>query len=113
LIQAYSRLNVYAQPREVVLADFENSNRIPQYAHVSAFCGYSNAVQFATKAKDQEQFFGPGASVTFRKQLLKKNNVHFVLLTAEEQKKLNSLTEDTFLKQIFSNDAATIYAVTW
>jgi len=111
LAEAYSRLNLYARPRDVVFADFDNSNRIPQYAQVSAFCGYSNAVQFAAKVQEQEQFLRPDASQEFRKDLLKKNNVRFVFLTAEEQKNLASFTTEPFLKEVFSNDAAAIYAL--
>lgn len=111
MVEAYSRLNTYAQPREVVFADFDNSNHIPQYAPVSIFCGYSNAVRFAAKEEEQEHFFEPGASMEFRKQLLEQNNVRFVLLTADEQKLLNSFTREPSLKEVFSNDAAAIYAV--
>src|SRR5439155_759219 len=80
LLDAYSWLNSHSQSRDLVLADFDNSNQIPQYARTSVFCGYINAVRFADKLKALQRFLEPETSNEFREQLIQQNVIQFVLL---------------------------------
>src|SRR5712692_5463896 len=58
LLAAYQWLHEHSQPREVVLASFENSNRIPRSAHNTVFCGYAfTTVRYEGKAALVDQFF--------------------------------------------------------
>ncbi len=110
LVEAYTWLDSHSQPDELVLADFDNSNRIPQYTHNRVFCGYSNTVRFAQKTEAVDLFFTSGTSNVVRDALLQQNAIRYVLLTQEEATQLTVLGSDLFLNRVFSNNAAVIYA---
>ena len=112
LLEAYSWLNVHSRANDVILADFDNSNHIPQYAHDNVFCGYDNAVHFDDKVKAIQQFLDPKTSNEFREHLIQQNAIQFVLLTAAEERELGVLGEAPFLKEAFRNNAAVIFSVT-
>jgi len=112
LLDAYSWLDSHSQSRDLVLADFDNSNQIPQYARTSVFCGYINAVRFADKLKALQRFLEPETSNEFREQLIQQNVIQFVLLTAAEEREIAALGEAPFLKEVFRNNAAVIFSVT-
>jgi len=112
LLEAYSWLNVHSRANDVILADFDNSNHIPQYAHDNVFCGYDNAVHFDDKVKALQQFLDPKTSNEFREHLIQQNAIQFVLLTAAEARELGVLGEAPFLKEAFRNNAAVIFSVT-
>jgi hypothetical protein len=111
LVEAYTWLDNHSQPDELVLADFDNSNRIPQYGHNRVFCGYSNTVRFAEKTEAVDLFFVPGTSNVVREGLLRQNAIRYVLLNQEEARQLTVLRNAPFVNQVFANDAAVIYAV--
>jgi len=112
LLGAYSWLNGHSHADDVVLADFEISNHIPQYTHNIVFCGYDNAVHFDDKLKALQQFLDPRTSNEFRERLIQQNAIHFVLLTAAEERELPAIGEAPFLKEVFRNHAAVVYSVT-
>ena len=111
LLEGYSWLDKHAPTDAVVLADFDNSNQIPQYTHNRVFCGYLNAVEFDEKSKEQERFLGPDAPNGFRAQLISQNDIQFVLLTASEEQELKPLSGVLFTRQVFRNNAAVIFQV--
>jgi hypothetical protein len=111
LLEAYSWLNGHSQVDELVLADFENSNHIPQYAHNNVYCGYINAVRFGEKAKALDQFFAPETSNDFRDQLIGRNTIRVVLLTPTEEQSLAAFARSPRLKEVFRNNTAAIYWV--
>ena len=106
------RLNGHSRADAVVLADFEISNHIPQYTHNIVFCAYDNAVHFDDKLKALQQFLDPKTSNEFRERLIQQNAIHFVLLTAAEERELPAVGEAPFLKEVFRNHAAVVYSVT-
>ena len=108
---AYSWLNAHSQPWEVVLADFETSNEIPAHTRSSVFCGYLNTVRLDQKLKEQRQFFDPAVTNGYREDLIRVNAIHFVLLTAAEDRSLAEAGAAGFLTEVFRNDAAVIFAV--
>jgi hypothetical protein len=112
LLDSYAWLNAHSRTDDVVLADFENSNHIPQYTHNVVFCGYDNAVQFGDKLRDLQQFFDPKTAPEFRKRLIQQNAVQFVLLTAAEERETAAIGEVPFLREVFRNNAAVIFSVT-
>jgi hypothetical protein len=65
MLEAYDWLNKHSQSGEVILADYSNSNRMPQYTHYTAFCGYSNTVKFAEKQRVIGLFLDPATSNEF------------------------------------------------
>jgi hypothetical protein len=97
-------------PNEVVLANFETSNQLPQYAHDVVFCGYVNAVRFGDKLSEQQEFLNPATSNEFRAQMIPQNAIQFVMLTAGEAHDL-SLGQAPFLREVFRNRAAVVFLV--
>ena len=56
-LDAFSRLDHNSRPNDLILADYEISNHLPQYTHDAVFCGYGNTVRYAEKSKAQLAFF--------------------------------------------------------
>jgi hypothetical protein len=108
LVEAYSWINSHSASSDLVLADYENSNHIPQYSHNNVFCGYANAVNFPEKLKAMDQFFSPGVSNSFRQELVSRNAVHFLFVTMAEQQSLG-LSNAPFLREVFRNRRAVIF----
>jgi hypothetical protein len=111
LVDAYSWLNTHSAFEDIVLADFDNSNQIPQYTHNVVFCGYINAVNFNQKFETLQQFLKPGASSQFRQLLLRQYGVRFLLLTTTEAHDFAQLEHATVVKEVFRNDAAVVFTV--
>lgn len=111
LLEAFSWLNAHSHTDDVIFADFEIANLIPQYTHDNVFCGYANAVHLDDKLRAIQQFLHPHTSNTFREQLLQQNAIQFVLLTATEERELAVLGEAPFLKEVFRNNATVIFSV--
>lgn len=109
LLEAYLWLDRHSRSNELVLADFDNSNRIPQYTHNRVFCGYINTVRFNEKEEAVDQFFRPNTSNTFREDLLQQNDIRYVLISREEARQLTLLGNAPFIKEVFRNDAVVIY----
>ena len=112
LLSSFEWLDHDSNPRDVVLADFVNSNLLPQYSHISVFCGFYNIDRFVDKATAQILFFEPGTSSEFRQNLVQQDRVRFVLVTTEEEQQLGTILDAPFLKEVFRNEAAVIYATT-
>ena len=108
----YSWLDQHSQKNDVVLADLDIANEIPQYTRDVVFCGYGNAVDFARKTRQLKQFLDPATGNAFRQDLIRQYGIRFVLLTTTEEHAAPTLAEATFVKEIFRNSAAVIYAVT-
>jgi len=109
LVNSFRWLDAHSRRDDVILADFENSNLIPQYTHSVVFCGYINAVNFDEKLKQIREFLSPASSDNFRISLLHRYNIRFVLLTADER---GQLPEITNLTEVYRNRAAVVLAVT-
>ncbi len=112
LLEAFSWLNAHSRTDDVIFADFDIANLIPQYTHDNVFCGYDNAVHFDDKFRAIQQFLGPQTSDEFRERLIQQNAIQFVLLTVTEERELAALGEAPFLKEVFRNNAAFIFLVT-
>jgi hypothetical protein len=112
LLQAFAWLNANSLPNEVVLANFETSNQLPQYAHNIVFCGYVNAVRFGDKFREQQEFLNQATSNEFRAQMIRQNAIQFVMLTAGEAHDLVSLRQAPFLREVFRNRTAVVFRVT-
>lgn len=110
-IEAYSWLENHSQKGDIVLADFEHSNEIPQYTGDIVYCGYYNAVHFLEKYRILQQFFQPVATTQFRQQVIHENGVGFVLLTTEEEQSAPAISSGGDLKEIFRNDSIVIFRV--
>jgi hypothetical protein len=113
MLEAFDWLNKHSQSGEVVLADFLTSNRMPQYTHNTAFCGYSNTVKFSEKQRMVDLFLDPATSNEVRRDITQQNGIHYVLLTADEDHQLlETVREAPFLQEVFRNGAAVVYTVT-
>jgi hypothetical protein len=113
LLEAYSWLDKHSAAGDVVLADFGNSNMLPQYAHNPVFCGYPNAVRFAEKEKALGLFFSSKTKNVYRQELLRQSSVYFLLLTATEQQQLFEFLHSSSVREIFSNDSVAIFYATF
>ncbi|HTS35252.1 MAG TPA: hypothetical protein VMH04_06245 [Candidatus Solibacter sp.] len=109
LLTAFSWLDAHSQRDDVTLADFAISNEIPAYTHNIVYCGYLNAVNFDFKMKAMQEFFGRETSNGFREQMLRDNQVRFVVLTAAEARDLAPLSGAPFAQEVFRNNAAVIF----
>jgi len=112
LLEAFSWLNAHSRADDVIFADFDMANLIPQYTHDNVFCGYDNAVHLEDKFRAIRQFLDPETSNEFREQLIQQNAIQFVLLTAAEEREIAALGEAPFVKEVFRNNAAVIFSVT-
>lgn len=110
-LEAYSWLNSHSQSDEVTLADFDNSNHIPQYTHNIVFCGYPNAVNFAAKLRSLQKFFDSATSNDFRQKLIEQNRIQFVLLTANEEREIAARGTISSFREVFRNSAFVIFSV--
>jgi hypothetical protein len=110
-LEAFSWLDRHSQPNDLVLANYEISNHLPQYTHNAAFCGYGNTVQYAHKSQAQLAFFRDNASAEFRAELLTQNGIRFLFATPEEAGRLRSAGQRLPLTEIYRNDAAVVYRV--
>lgn len=108
LVSSFHWLDAHSRPDDVVLADFENSNLIPQYTHNVVFCGYINAVNFQEKLKQVQGFLNPATPGDFRTALLNGYRVEFVLLTPEEARVLPEIAN---LRRVYRNNAAVVFAL--
>ena len=109
LLDAYSWLNQNSSPRDIVFADLDHSNQIPGYSENTVYCGYLNAVNLEEKEKAVQRFLDPQTSNDVRRQFLLENHVRYLLLTPDQVHALPDL--NSFLRTVFSNNAATIYAL--
>src|SRR5205823_7384434 len=66
LVNSFRWLDAHSRRDDVILADFENSNLIPQYTHNVVFCGYINAVYFDEKIKQILEFLCHVSSDNYR-----------------------------------------------
>lgn len=107
-LQAYGWILSNSQSGEIILADFEHSNEMPQYTHNTVFCGYINAVEFKKKLESVELFFDPRVSDNFRQKLLQQYNVHYILLTPTEYRDLRAAGRILFLTECYRNTVAVI-----
>jgi len=112
LLSSIDWLHHNSSPREVVLANLDISNLLPQYSHVSVYCGYYNIDKFEDKFNAQYRFFTPGASDGFRREFVRENSIRFVLMTAAEAERIGSQMYMPSFRAVFRNEAATIYEVT-
>lgn len=110
-LEAFSWLDRHSQTNDLVLANFEISNHLPQYTHNAVFCGYGNTVRFAEKSQAQLAFFKADTSTLARADLIAQSGVRFVLATPEEAALLQSSGPALPLEQTFKNDAAVIFRV--
>jgi len=112
MLEAYDWLDKHSQSRDVVLADFVTSNRMPQYTHNTAFCGYSNTVNRSEKEQMVTLFLDPATSNESRRDITQQGGIRYVLLTADEDRHvLEKVREAPFLQEVFRNGAAVVYAV--
>jgi hypothetical protein len=109
LLNAYAWLDKHSQRRELVMADYENSNQIPQYTHNTVFCGYDNAVRFEEKSKEVEQFFTAATPDNFRKELLRQNAIRFIVVNNNEEPRLRGLQDVGLVHEVFRNQSTAIY----
>jgi hypothetical protein len=110
LTAAYSWLNANSQPSDVILADLDISNAMPQYIAARVFCGYSNAVRADDKLREMRDFFNPQTTSQFREDLIRQNAIGFVVLTGAEIRDLDSLLRDPLVQEVFRNNSVVILA---
>jgi hypothetical protein len=111
LLDSFAWLRTRARDSDVILADLDNSNQIPQYTRAVVFCGYDNAVHFDAKEKALQRFLDPKTPNELRRQLTQENAIRFVLLTSAEEREIKTLGQATFLHEVFRNNAAVIFSV--
>jgi hypothetical protein len=111
VLEGYAWLDRNSHSGAVVLADYDNSNRHPQYTHDNVFCGYYNAVRYSEKRQEVDRFLSPETTNAYREGLVKQVSVEFVVLQSDEDQKLFHLKDAPFLRETFRNDAVVIYAV--
>jgi len=109
--EAFCWLDRHSDANDLVLADFEISNHLPQYTHNAVFCGYGNTVHYAEKSQAQLSFFKADTSAQARADLLAQHDIRFVFATPEEAGQLLASAQALPLEQIFRNDAAVVYRV--
>lgn len=113
LLQAYAWLNTHSDSNETILADYQNSNLLPQYAHNRVFCGYYNAVKFREKLKALNLFFSANPNEGSKLKLLKENDIHFILTSGAEAQVMYSLAKHNVIAEAFSNESAQVFYVTF
>lgn len=111
LLQSFSWLDTHSHADDSVLADFDMSNNMPQYTHNVVYCGYPSAVDFANKVDNQRAFFDVRTPNEFRRKLMEENSIRFVLVSSGEEREIPALKQLPFLKEVFRNDAAVVFAV--
>lgn len=96
------------------MAAEENGNRIPRYAYATSFCGYNfSTVDFGAKRRMVLSFYTPMVGDEYRRQLVRDYGIRYVF-HGEAERALGGWDPATasWLREVFRNDAATIYAVT-
>jgi len=111
LLRLYSWLNDHTRANDIILADFDRSNEIPQFVQSKVYCGYINAVNLHDKLWAVRQFLDPKTPNVFRERLLTDNKIAFILLTPEEERTLEVFAESSEVKQGFRNNAGVIFVV--
>lgn len=109
LLQAYAWLDSHSDPHEIILADYQNSNLLPQYTHNRVFCGYYNAVHFSDKSKALDLFFSANPKESARLELLTSNNIHFILTSGAEAQVFYSLAEHNPITEVFHNKSVQVF----
>jgi hypothetical protein len=112
LLDAYSWIDHHSQSNDLVLADLENSNRMPRYIHNRMFCGYYNTVKFDEKKMAVDRFLAPDTPNPFREQLLRQHAIRYVLLNKDEARLLTGIGNTPFLNEVFANGSAVVYTFT-
>jgi len=86
-----------------VLAPPAHGNRIPRYTHNTVFCGNAfSTVEVVEKHRLIAKFLDRGAQDEFRRQLIHRYQIRFVLLEPPG-------LQAGWLREVFRNGAAVIY----
>jgi len=112
ILAGFDWLQRNSRPREVVLASFDLSNRIPRHTHNVVFSGYAiSTVRFDEKTAMVRQFYDSRTDDVFRRKLIADYGVRYVMFGPEEKGK-DTFTPGAsgFLEMVFSNDLVAIYA---
>jgi hypothetical protein len=113
VVRAYHWLQENSGPREVVIGDYRNCNRIPHYCHNSCITGYGfSTVDCKTKNTIVRAFFCRETTDTYRRHVIDEFQVRYVFW-GKEEKELGDYDPNTspFLRCVFSNEATAIYEV--
>jgi len=103
LLEAYGWLNDHSRPRDIVLAPPAHGNRIPRYTHNTVFCGNAfSTVEVVEKHRLIAKFLDRGTQDEFRRQLIHRYQIRFVLLEPPG-------LQAAWLREVFRNRAAVIY----
>ncbi|HZQ17416.1 MAG TPA: hypothetical protein VFA90_01750 [Terriglobales bacterium] len=113
LLQAYAWLNTHSDASEIILADYQNSNLLPQYAHNRVFCGYYNAVNFADKSKALSSFFSANSNEGSKLKLLKQNDIHFILTSGAEAQVIYGLAKHNPISEVFHSGSIQVFYATF
>ena len=105
VLAAYDWLARHSRPRDLVLADEPDSNRLPRYASVTVFWGYFTTVNYPNKKGLMQQFFDPVTTVEWRREFLLHHRVRYLLLRMDHPPPASPLQE------VFRNGSAVIYQV--
>jgi len=105
VLAAYDWLARHSRPRDLVLADEQDSNRLPRYAPVTVFWGYFTTVNYPHKKGRVQKFFEPGTTAEWRREFLVHHRFRYLLLRTDHAAPAAPLQE------VFHNRAAVIYQV--
>lgn len=105
LLAAYDWLARHSRPRDLVLANEQDSNRLPRYAAVTVFWGYFTTANYPHKKGLLQKFFEPETTPAWRREFLLHHGFRYVLLRSDHAAPAGPLQE------VFHNGTAVIYRV--
>jgi hypothetical protein len=112
-IEAYEWLQDHSEPGDVVLASYRIANQIPRYTHSTVFSGYSYAtVNYAEKTEMVRRFFQANTHDRYRKALVERFDVRYVLFARPDRRRTNYDPASTpFLLERYRNPVVRVFEV--
>jgi hypothetical protein len=86
-LAAFAWIEDHSKPRDVVLASQTTSNRLPRFTHGAVVAGYPfSTVRYPQKLREVELFYRFRRDETYRREILARYGVRYVLYGPEERK---------------------------
>jgi hypothetical protein len=113
-ISAFSALSHLAEPSAVVLSAYETGNALPAWAPVRVVIGHGPETAHLPASMNRvENFYEPSTTDEFRMDLLRNNDVDFVLRgPAELLLGRWDPADAEFLELVYESDQYQVYRVT-
>ncbi len=111
-LEAYAQLEQVVRPGDVVLAGFQDANRIPRHTGATVYCGYLFAtVEYQRKMNEVFGYF-TASTPTRRAAFAAENGIRWVFVDPRDpQVRGFDPASDPGLRVVFRNDVATLAEV--